>query len=158
MNWEAIGVIAEIIAAIAVVVSLVYLGIQVRHTADLSVASTSSHVLTEFNRMQEAMLSNPQIAELFGKLNSGVKLNAAEDALLEILLRRYLIHWYDAQIGYDRKLVDDTIYEAHCEDVKRMIKRYPICHRMCRDILVDYSSPHAMRILDPIFQQEPELS
>ena len=82
----------------------------------------------------------------------------AEDVLLEILLRRYLIHWYDAQIGYDRKLVDDTIYEAHCEDVKRMIKRYPICHRMFRDILVDYSSPHAMRILDPIFQQEPESS
>ena len=32
MNWEAIGAVAEIIGAAAVMISLVYLAVQIRHT------------------------------------------------------------------------------------------------------------------------------
>ena len=33
MNWEAIGAIGELTGAFAVVVSLIYVGVQVRHSA-----------------------------------------------------------------------------------------------------------------------------
>jgi len=156
MNWEAIGVIAEITAAVAVIISLVYLGIQVKHGAAQSVANASSQSWTEFNRMQEAMIANPNIAELYGKLNTAAELNDAEDALLEMLSRRYIVHWYDVQSGHDRKLLDNLVYDAHCEDVKRMIKRYPLIHRKFKDVLVDYSSSPNLRILDPIFENDFE--
>jgi hypothetical protein len=33
MNWEALGAIAELLGAIGVIGSLVYLGMQIRHSA-----------------------------------------------------------------------------------------------------------------------------
>jgi hypothetical protein len=70
MNLKAVGIFAEIVAAVAVVISLVYLAIQVREGSNQSAAATSSNIMNEFNRMQEIMLSNPQIPELFGKLET----------------------------------------------------------------------------------------
>ena len=40
MNWEAIGAIAEILGALAVVVSLLYLAVQVRRSADATHAAS----------------------------------------------------------------------------------------------------------------------
>jgi hypothetical protein len=70
MNLKAVGIFAEIVAAVAVVISLVYLAIQVREGSNQSAAATSSNIMNEFNRMQEIILSNPQIPELFGKLET----------------------------------------------------------------------------------------
>jgi hypothetical protein len=70
MNLKAVGIFAEIVAAVAVVISLVYLAIQVREGSNQSAAATSSNIMNEINRMQEIMLSNPQIPELFGKLET----------------------------------------------------------------------------------------
>ena len=39
MNWEAIGAVAELVGAIAVVASLLYLAIQVRHSTEVSRAT-----------------------------------------------------------------------------------------------------------------------
>ena len=42
MNWEAIGAVGEVAGAIAVVVTLIYLGIQVRHSRTATEANTRS--------------------------------------------------------------------------------------------------------------------
>ena len=42
MNWEAIGVIAEVVGAVAVVVSLVYLAVQIRHQSRQAAAEVLS--------------------------------------------------------------------------------------------------------------------
>ncbi len=52
MNWDAIGAIAEIAGALAVVVSIVYLAIQIRSNTQATKASASfdaTHSWSEFN-------------------------------------------------------------------------------------------------------------
>ena len=52
MNWEAITAISELVAAIAVVISLIYIAVQVRSGASAfrtSIRDTSFHALMEFN-------------------------------------------------------------------------------------------------------------
>jgi hypothetical protein len=51
MNLAAFGIWAEIIAAFAVVISLVYLGLQVRHSANQNEAAMVANLMHEFNRM-----------------------------------------------------------------------------------------------------------
>jgi len=53
MNWDAIGTIAEIVGAIAVVISLVYLSIQIRTNTKAIKASSNfevAHSWSEFNK------------------------------------------------------------------------------------------------------------
>lgn len=60
MNWEAIGVIAEVVGAVAVVVSLAYLAIQVRsNTRALRAGSSfeTAHSWATFNELVVSMLA-----------------------------------------------------------------------------------------------------
>lgn len=59
MNWEAIGVIAEVVGAIAVIISLIYLAIQVRsNTRSLKASSSfdSTHSWATLNEVLVAAI------------------------------------------------------------------------------------------------------
>ena len=57
MNWEAIGVIAEVIGAIAVVVSLAYLAVQVRSNTRALRASSSFETAHSWASLNEQIVS-----------------------------------------------------------------------------------------------------
>ena len=42
MNWEAIGAVGELVAALGVIISLIYLGVQIRHSAQQTQINTKS--------------------------------------------------------------------------------------------------------------------
>jgi hypothetical protein len=66
MNWEAIGALGEIVGAIAVVVSLVYLGVQIRaQNRESRIASV--HDVLEGFRTEISAFRNAELAGLFGK-------------------------------------------------------------------------------------------
>ena len=66
MNWEAFGAIGEIIGAFAVIVSLVYLAIQVRNqNRETRIASV--HEILEGFRTEISVFRNAEFAELLKK-------------------------------------------------------------------------------------------
>ncbi|MEJ2171300.1 MAG: hypothetical protein P8X59_00860 [Woeseiaceae bacterium] len=66
MNWEAIGAIGEIVGAAAVIVSLAYLGIQVRNQ-NIESRIASVHDVLEGFRTEISAFRNSELAELLGK-------------------------------------------------------------------------------------------
>ena len=70
MNWDALGAIAELVGAIAVVGTLFYLAVQVRHSKDATKANTQSLELHSYTAWQSAhiglntAMSNPTQAEI----------------------------------------------------------------------------------------------
>ena len=112
MSLEAFGIWSEIIASVAVVISLIYLAIQVRDGSNQSQAAMTSNIMNEMNRLYEVMLSNPQIPELLGKLNTAVELSDTEIALLDAVSRRYLVFWWEVQAASDRGLLNPITYET----------------------------------------------
>jgi hypothetical protein len=46
MNWDAVGAIAEVVGAAGVLITLVYLAVQIRHNSASVDASTEHGVLT----------------------------------------------------------------------------------------------------------------
>ena len=47
MNWEAIATVAEVIGAIGVVASLLYVGVQIRQNSETTKAATIAQVLDQ---------------------------------------------------------------------------------------------------------------
>jgi hypothetical protein len=65
MNWEAIAAIGEILGALAVVVTVAYLAVQVRqNTASVS-TSTYESVVSGFNRINLSIAEDEELASLF---------------------------------------------------------------------------------------------
>lgn len=65
MNWEAIAAIAEIVASIAVVISLGYLSIQIRRQTVESKLAAGNEFVNQLNFVFENLSDNAELASLF---------------------------------------------------------------------------------------------
>ncbi len=74
MNWEAIGAIGELIGAVGVIVSLVYLATQIRHSSRLMGEHSRAlrvaaidQIAAGFSRFRDPLIRDPAIAALWLK-------------------------------------------------------------------------------------------
>ena len=65
MNWEAIGAVGEIIGAIAVIATLIYLAAQIKDSAQASRSAAVTDATTAMLDFYHELGSNPQTSELF---------------------------------------------------------------------------------------------
>ena len=64
MNWDAIGAVAELLAAIGVIVSLIYLAVQVRRNTHIQRAANLRDIATELAMTIRCTAANPELASL----------------------------------------------------------------------------------------------
>jgi hypothetical protein len=76
MDWAAIGVVSEVIAAVAVVVSLVYLATQIRQGTKIARATTRNAIAESAQALSQDVIENADMAEIFVKHLNGEELNA----------------------------------------------------------------------------------
>ena len=70
MNWDAIGAVGEVLGAVAVVVSLLYLAIQMRSQSRETRLSTINNSLAEWNSLLALVANSPELADIW---NRGLK-------------------------------------------------------------------------------------
>ena len=81
MDWDAVGAIGEIIGAVAVVVTLIYLAAQIRQNTK-HLASTSLQALAD--RAENRVLlfaSNPEFAAMYAKFQADPQSLSASEAV-----------------------------------------------------------------------------
>ena len=64
MNWEVLGSVGELVGALAVVVSLIYLAMQVRQNTSALEVSTHQDLIANQLSAQSIIGANPQVADL----------------------------------------------------------------------------------------------
>lgn len=79
MNWEALGSIAELVAALAVLVTLIFLTVQVRTNNELTRRANRDKTIDQFNAWRQLIGSNPEVAELWIKGCRGSTLTESEE-------------------------------------------------------------------------------
>ena len=89
MTWETAGIIAEIIAAIAVLVSLWYLAIQLKQNTDIERAKLEVQFGVTWAEMHDNMIQNPNLARAYDLAAENWDKLSAED------VRAYL--WFIAK-------------------------------------------------------------
>lgn len=78
MNWDAIGAISEIVGAIAVVATLLYLSIQTNRARIAIEAGGTSATQEAYSRWRTAFVQNSDLAKTFARANAGEELSPEE--------------------------------------------------------------------------------
>ena len=86
MNWDAISAIGEATGAIAVLLTLIYLSIQVRHNTKIASADLSSRGQASFSRYREMCLP---YASIILKARRGESLTEEEQYIVQSLCGEY---------------------------------------------------------------------
>jgi hypothetical protein len=112
MNWEALGAISEAAGTFAILVSLIYVAVQIRQNTQEFKRSVEVNELAAFerniesaNRSRELLLLHPEVSELMLKgFNSLGNLQGMDKFRFGMLLRNIL---NSVQAAYIRQLVVD---------------------------------------------------
>ena len=96
MNWDAIGAIADSIGAIVVVVTLIYLTLQLRQNTKAIEHSTDRGVFDDAYKWMYTLIESPEIAELYLAGMRGDDQPTADRLRFSLLLNTLFVHWNHA--------------------------------------------------------------
>jgi hypothetical protein len=96
MNWEALGAIGEIVGAVAVVLTLGYLAVQIRQNTRSARASTSYHSTTRASAITTAIAQQKDLAHLFRTGLAGLdQLEDDDDRIRFVMLLSTMLREFD---------------------------------------------------------------
>ena len=119
MDWDAIGAIGEIAGAAAVLVSLVFVGFQVRHSAEqtrtsnlLARADTSERSMRTLGDTLGELARNTELAEAFRKVMfERVELTPLERTLISSYFNVWLVRHRSAFASASNGLIDPQMVQ-----------------------------------------------
>ena len=90
MNWDAIAAVAELLAAAAVLVSILYLARQIRQSAASSVSDVHKGISQSFQGINELVAGSPDLADILVRGGtSRSNLSPAETVRFDSLLMNF---------------------------------------------------------------------
>ena len=105
MNWDAISAVGEIIGAVAVVISLVYLAVQIRQNSKIVAANTFQSISATASDLAMRLAESPELSELmlagFGDPKTLTPKQSMQMQLfLRASFRNYENYYYQHRLGY----------------------------------------------------------
>lgn len=93
MNWDALGAIGEIVGAIAVVVTLLYVARQIRQANAQTQAQARYSFVEAYGHMNTSISGNKAVASIFRKGIKGLDLDEDEHIQFFALIGQFLNTW-----------------------------------------------------------------
>ncbi len=157
MNWEAIGAVGETVGGIGVIVTLIYLAIQVRqNTRNIHDNVTSLQVnayqdlISRITNVNTLTITNSELAALLLKAQTDPR------SLDEVELNRYssylltlLRHADMAYLQYERGLLDRERFLSALGPFHGMIRQHPVARAFVKAVIETEGS-----IFVPAFRAE----
>jgi len=123
LNWDAIGAVAEILGALGVILSVLYLALQIRKDARARVAETSHAIAERAGAVQQILSENRELAACFPKGLRGDFDGLDETdrtqfgAFLSVVTRSY----EDAFYQYHEGLIGERLWLAWARSIPDIV-------------------------------------
>jgi len=109
MNWDAISAVSETVSSIAVIISLIYLAQQIRHSNKLSQSQTRTDLRQQAGAEVESLIQHPDIWLMFWKEElTDLERSRLHSFMLRALRFREYI-WRQHKLG----LLDKDTFETY---------------------------------------------
>jgi len=113
MNWDALGAMGELFGALAVVLTLGYLAVQIRQNSDGMKVAAKLDIEKNFNEYTDLILQDSELLELQVKGLAGQDLEAIEEIKFSLLMQRATRHFSSMYYQYQTQdLSEDEWYES----------------------------------------------
>ena len=135
MDWNAVGAVGEILGAVAVLLTLLYLAAQIRQANKMAHFETTREIMAQFNACNQLIATNEAIREIL--LKEG-ELSAGEAEQLYSYVDMYCNAWGTTQMAFDQGLVDQALWAGAVKDVEVQMKRWPRMRQPAKRWLSNY--------------------
>ena len=114
MNWDAVGAMGELFGALAVVLTLGYLAVQVRQNSQGMKVAAKLDIENNYNDYTNLVLKDPELFDLQRKGLLGQELEANDKVKFDLLMQRMTRQFSSMYYQYQMQdLSEDEWYESH---------------------------------------------
>ena len=164
MNWEAIIAIAEVIGAIAVVLSLIYVATQIKQNTEASRAQSINQINGQYGALMSQIATNAELAHIYRKATDGEELEPDElvrytaylSAFFAFIEEIFLLHRSGT---YEENLGEGDAVEFLAPTVRRLLAG-PAAIRWwmeeSRNLYVPELCDSVNRVADLSYDQRPD--
>lgn len=123
MNWNAIAAIGEVAGAAGVIISLVYLAVQVRHGAKAARRAAAHDVMTTTTPVLTALVSRSEITSIWMRgLSDFESLDPEERVRFSCLMLLLTYSWDETQHGYNDDQLDEWAMERFMGSMQELAR------------------------------------
>ena len=131
MNWEAITAIGQLIGAIAVLITLIYLAIQMKQNTVAVATSTYESTMSGFNDINVVVASTPELASIINRGCMSInELTEIETVQFNFILRCYANQWWKLYKLYDRGSLGKSEWSIFAKEAAQFLEQ-PGCKPFC---------------------------
>ena len=113
MSLEDLGNIGEFVAAVAVVVSLIYLAVQIRQNTATVRASTHHSIVREGRELHTLVVPNDTVAHIvFAGLQDWSDLSPEDQFRLHLVMRSFFAFYEDTYLQMRKKVLDIEAWQS----------------------------------------------
>ena len=156
MNWDAIGAIAELLGALGVIITLIYLARQIVQANRIGRASVVRELQQRYHELYELVASDIGVAELAAKLTDPDyrAQSEVEEQRLQNLAGMVAGMYFSAQTAYDQGQMGEDVYQIYCEDVTARLVQWPALKSYLQKVIGRWPTAVSAKpkILGPIFE------
>ena len=136
MNWEAIGAIGEIIGAIAVLITLIYLAGQIRQSNKIALVSTELGLRASGSELNRISIDNYNIIELYVRGMDPTS-TFTEDELLALQI--YFTDWWNKsianEVAYKNGFAPEETYRMFFDTATNFIGSSPVNRKVISNMI-----------------------
>ena len=124
MNWDAIGAIGEIVGAIAVVATLLYLSAQIRQANRATRSESIQEATTAFNEINGWVVNDEQLARIFLVGSRDIDELSEEENVRFAFFLLSTFHVFETIFLQNRfGTIDPSIWESEMGSLKYLIAK-----------------------------------
>jgi hypothetical protein len=120
MNWEAIGAVGELVGAVTVVASLLYLATQIRQNNTNQRVAAKQEFVRQFSEFVDFLVLNPELESLHDRALAGEELTPSETVTFNRIMAKAT--WHMAVMHFQYRVLD--LHEGDWEESKSLISYY----------------------------------
>ena len=114
MDWEAIGAVAEMLAAVGVIASLIFVGLQVRHSTDVAKATARQAVADSSARWSLAVVDSADISRIIVKSREDMATLTPEERIQLLAYARTNLRMIEnVFFQYRKGLIEEPEWRAY---------------------------------------------
>ena len=118
MNWDAIGAVGEIVGALTVLITLIYLATQIKQSNRIGITASEADFRMMAQAFNRSIVELPEGTFLDNLLEKDPDFTPAQ-RLKAIQLARSLWNlWAFADSSYRNNLIDELAYQATIDDIR----------------------------------------
>jgi len=155
MDIIELGAIGELVGAVAVVGSLLFVGLQVRQAAAASIANTEFAVTGEFNGLHRTVLGNPELAALLMKVEADEALDPLEGRIFHAYATHLHATWLGIQQAHTHGTMSDAYFQVFQRDLAAICRQYPALARMMDSNFMADEAFQEMEIFERVRPEQP---